>query len=144
MNKSLQVLLVNENVRLISCKILPPTESGKAPTDNSVASYTYKTMDQTLKVGDTIVVPVNAPNLDGDVFRVAKVVLVDIAADFDCPIKYKWVVAQLSFENYNNIIEAEKDVLEEISKATKLAKREELRANLLAHVKDVKSIKFLS
>jgi hypothetical protein len=125
MNKTLQIFLVNDEVRGVTVTYAP--EGGR---------YTFKTFDDTLKVDDYVIVEstnsnnsTNSTNPHG--FVICQVVETDVEIDLDSPHTYKWVVGRVDTEAHNELLRQEQIVIARIAKAEKRRKRKKLAETLL-------------
>lgn len=117
MNNSMIVLLINDSARAIRAVY----EDGK-PAD------TFKTLDQSIKVDDFVVV--ETATRHG--MTVVKVTEIDIDVDFDSTVSVKWVIQKVDNDTFNNILEQEREALAAVNSAERRRKKEALRASLFA------------
>ena len=122
MNYSTAVMLINPAIRAVKT-LYEPDVPGRAPQ----AGYTFKTLDQTIKVGDLVIVPTDTRFN----FTVNKVIDVDVEVDFDAPFAFKWIVAKFDIENYENILSMEAAAIDVIKKGELRKRREDIKKNSL-------------
>lgn len=113
MNYSTAVFLINDNVRCISCTY---EENG--------SKTLFKTLDDTIEVGDLVVVPSSTRHK----MTIVKVVEVDIDVDLDSPTPMDWIVAPVESAGYKKVLEMESAAIETIKSAEKRKKRDDMRA----------------
>lgn len=121
MNYSTAVMLVNENIRAIKVAY----EDMKENPHQRI--YTYKTLDQNIKVDDLVVVPTDTRHER----TVVKVVEVDVDIDFDDNIQIKWIIDRVDETAHDEIIEEEKKWIDVLKASEKRRKREELKKNMI-------------
>lgn len=84
--------------------------------DSSAKIYTYKTIDTSIKIGDSVVVSV------GNHYKVVPVVRVDIIADLTVDhIDYKWITQKVDDTLYLQLIEKEKIFAEKLRELEQIA-----------------------
>ena len=120
MNYTTAVFLINNKVRAIMA-----TYEGDDTNKN--LRTMFKTLDQTIQVGDFIVVPTNTRHG----MTVNKVVEVDVSVDFDSDKPVTWVVAKLDLGAYTKTMAQEDTAVMTIKSAEVRRKRDELRASLI-------------
>jgi hypothetical protein len=119
-NKSLLVFLLNDEVRGIKCEYEPVEENPKRQT------YFFKTMDQSIEVGDYVVVPTNT-RVGQTVVRVTEI---DVDPDFDFDKPVSWIIDRVDTSNYTELLEQEEAAIKVAQSAEKRKKREELRKSM--------------
>lgn len=133
-NHSLAVFLINRDVRGIMCSYEPnshDTKTGKPPF------YLFKTLDQSIKVGDLVIIPTDTRWG----YTVVRVEEVDVEPDFDSQITYKWLVGAVDKGAYDHILAQENEAIARIKTAEKRAARDELKEKLFkSHEEDLKSL----
>ena len=121
MNYSTAIMLVNESIRAIRCAYEPTQEGTK--------EYLFKSLDNTIKVGDLVVVPSTTRYKRA----VVKVTEIDAEVDYDSTVQIEWIVGKIDNADYAAIRAAEQEAIDKIKAAEKLRKKAELRDKLLAH-----------
>ena len=116
MNYSTAVMLINPSIRAVM---------GQYEEDG--VPETFKTLDQSLKVGDFATV--ESTTRWG--YTTVKITKVDVEIDFDSGRKILWVVQKMDNENHNKIIEMETAAIEFIKKGELRRRREEIKKNTL-------------
>lgn len=113
-NLTTAIFLVNQNVRAIRAAY----EAGEnAPTT------TFKTFDQSVAVGDYLIVPTDTRHN----MTVVKVTEVDVEVDLESPIKITWVISKIDLSAFEEVQAGEKEMLDQIKSAEKRRKQEALR-----------------
>lgn len=115
MNNSTVVFLINDDVRAI-----------KAIYEPTGAAMTFKTMNQSIRVDDYVVVQTNTRHE----MTIVKVTEVDVDVDLESSTKMDWVVDTVDLRNFNVVLEQERTAIAAVQSAQKRKKREELRAAL--------------
>lgn len=128
MNYSTAIFLINPKVRAIAAIYEPDTDSRKAPRT------TFKTFDQTLSVGDYILVPTDTRHK----MTVNKVVEVDLEPDLESHTQMNWVIGVVDRAAYEEVLAQETRAIDLMKAAEKTHAREELRKKMLAHVDEQK------
>lgn len=128
MNYSTAIFLINPKVRAIAAIYEPDTESRKTPRT------IFKTFDQTLSVGDYILVPTETRHK----MTVNKVVEVDLDPDLESNAQMHWVIGVVDKAAYDDVLAQEARAIELMKAAEKTHAREELRKKMLAHVDEQK------
>ena len=123
MNYTTAVFLINDKVRAIRA-VYEATEGA--------SSSIFKTLDQSLKKDDLIVVPTNTRHK----MTICKVIDVDLDIDFDSPQPIEWVVAVVDKAAYAVLLEQEAQAVQVIKSAEVRKKREDLKAAMLADIKN--------
>ncbi|PIR06658.1 MAG: hypothetical protein COV55_02790 [Candidatus Komeilibacteria bacterium CG11_big_fil_rev_8_21_14_0_20_36_20] len=129
LNKSLAIFLANEKVRAISVAF------------NSMGKfYTYKTIDETIKVGDTVLVE----GKNGLTLVEVKTVDIQDTLDFEnVNIEYAWIVQKVDKEAYETLKEKEQTLLKEINNLVLKGKKQQMLEILKANNVDIKSLENL-
>lgn len=119
MNYSTVAFLCNDKTRAVKAQYEPGKQS-----------YTYKTLDPTIKVDDIVVVPTDTRHG----FTCVKVTEVDCEAPLDenDRIEYRWIVGRVDIPAYESVLEQEKQVVDAVKKGRTEKRREELSENFLA------------
>lgn len=120
MNSSTAIFLINPHARAVNC--IYESDANKSQTP-----YTFKTLDQDIKVGDLVVVPTDTRHN----LTVVKVVEVDVDLDIDTPNQIKWVIGKVDLETHNDLLAMETDALAKIKASQLRKKREQLAKDLL-------------
>lgn len=128
MNYSTAIFLINPKVRAIAAIYEPDTDNRKAPR------AIFKTFDQTISVGDFILVPTETRHK----MTVNKVVEVDVEADLESSLPMHWVIGTVDRSMYEDVLTQESRAIELMKAAEKTHAREELRKKMMAHVDETK------
>ena len=89
MNPTTAIFIMNDTVRAVNVSFfLRISQAVAEKRGYEIEEYTYKTLDQSVKVDDLVVVPTG----EKDIFRVGKVVEVDVDIDLEDTIQYKGMV----------------------------------------------------
>jgi hypothetical protein len=128
MNYSTAIFLINPKVRAIAAVYEPDTDTRKSPRT------IFKTFDQTLSVGDYILVPTDTRHK----MTVNKVVEVDLEPDLESHACMQWVIGVVDKAAYEDVLAQENRAIDLMKAAEKTHAREELRKKMLAHVDEGK------
>lgn len=126
MNHTLSALLLSEEVLMVGCQFV---EHGKV--------YNYKTMDKNLKVGDLVTVQCTGREHNYDV-AIVKVVEVDVEPDFHTHHEFKWVIGKVDMEGLKDLLQQEKDAVNQVKKLERTAKRKQILAALTNAAEETK------
>jgi len=121
MDNSKIVFLVNDAARAVRAQY----EDGQPP---SIKSYTFKTLDATLKVGDIAVVQSNTRWG----YTTVKITEINVDVDFDSNIEMKWLVAKVDLAAFERIVEMENAAIAVVQSAELRRKKAEHRKTLFA------------
>lgn len=127
MNYSTAVMLVNQNIRAINCSYEPDLVDANGKVTKRYDRYTYKTLDQTLRPGDYVVVPTDSRHK----MTVIRVEEVDVDVDFDSSLEIKWVISRVDTDAHSAILTEETKWIEALKKSEKRHKREEIKKKML-------------
>lgn len=128
MNYSTAIFLINPKVRAIAAIYEPDTDNRKAPRT------VFKTFDQTIEVGDYILVPTDTRHK----MTVNKVVEVDVEPDLESGAQMNWVIGAVERGPYEEVLAQESRAIDLMKAAEKTHAREELRKKMMAHVDETK------
>lgn len=128
MNYSTAIFLINPKVRAVAAVYEPDTETRKSPRT------IFKTFDQTISVGDYILVPTETRHK----MTVNQVVEVDLEPDLESHAKMNWVIGTVDNAAYKDVLAQETRAIDMMKAAEKAHAREELRKKMLAHVDETK------
>ena len=123
MNYSTAVMLVNKSIRAVRTIYQPEIASDRTKQTR----YTFKTIDENIKVGDLVLVPTDTRFG----FTVNEVVEVDIDVDFDSNVQVKWVVSKVDLKAYEEIHAMENRLIDVIKKGELRKRRETIMQNTL-------------
>lgn len=123
MDASKIVFLINDQVRLIRVSYDTQPLNAEKPT-----GYSFKTLDQSIKVGDYVVVETNTRHG----LTVCKVEEVDLDVDFDDGISLKWAFQRVDSANIESIRAAETEAIAAAKRAELKRKRAQLREGIFA------------
>lgn len=131
MNYSTAIFLVNKDVRAVAVSYERDSE-GKG-----VKPFTlFKTMDPAVKPEDMVIIPTDTRHM----MTVARVEEVDLEVELESAIQMKWLVGPVDDTAFRAIVAMERSAIERIKSAEINAKREELRAKLLADNPDLQAL----
>jgi Pyruvate/2-oxoacid:ferredoxin oxidoreductase gamma subunit len=138
MNYSTAILLADERVKFIGVRF----------ANYAGTVYTYKTIDQTIKEGDLVVVPssdyAKKGRADETTSRFGSIAVVDsddVAVNMQSSdIEYKWIIQKIDVTNYEKIIEVEKEIVEKIRGMELKTNRAKLAAMFGIDTDTVKSL----
>lgn len=122
MNYSTAVMLINTNIRAIHVIYDADTETVKAKR------HTFKTLDQSLKAGDLVIVPTDKDHRHG--FTVSKVDDVDVDVDFDSNVQVKWIAGVFAPARFDQLLVEEDQYINLIKKGEQLKRRKDIAANV--------------
>lgn len=139
MNLTTSIFLINRDVRAVMVKY-DPNKPASLPNGASVGDPAmHKTLDQTIKVGDYVVIP----TLTRHKMTVGKVVEVDVSVDFDSLIPANWIISRVDPAPYEATVKLEAEAIETIKKAEFARKRRELFSSVASSQEEVDMIKAL-
>lgn len=124
MDASKIVFLINDQVRLIRVSYDP----SYVEKNGEERKYQFKTLDQSIKVGDFVVVDTNTRHG----LTVCKVEEVDLDVDFDDGISLKWAYHRVDSAMIEDIKEKEAEAIAAAKRAELKRKREQLREGIFA------------
>lgn len=102
---ALASLIINEGLRTIKVSF---SQNRNTIDDRATALYTYKTLDDTIKENDIVVVKV------GDRIKTASVIKVDAVADLTGDFDYQWIVQKVDTTEYDKLNEMEQGASEKL------------------------------
>lgn len=123
MNYSTAVFLINKNVRAVVGIYEAQEELGKP----RVPRTTFKTLDDSIKPGDFVLVPTNTRHC----MTVNKIVDVDVEVDLESSAQMAWVIGVVDRSEYERVTKMEDGAIASIKSAEKRRKQDDLRAALL-------------
>jgi hydrogenase maturation factor len=129
MNYSTAVFLINKHVRAVA---------GTYEAGETAKKTLFKTLDETIKVGDFVVVPTDTRHE----MTVVKIVDVDVDVDFDSPVAMGWVISKVDREEHQQVLAQEAEAIQKIKTAELRDKRAKLAESLLStkSLDDLKSL----
>lgn len=128
MNYSTAIFLINKDVRAVAVSYEVNVDgSGVRPF------HLFKTFDQSIAVGDLVVIPTDSRHRH----TVARVEDVDVEVDFDSGVQMKWLLDKVDDSAASGVIAQEAEAIKQIKSAEARAKREELAAKLMADNPDL-------
>ena len=116
MNYSTAVMLINPSIRAV-----------RGQYEDRGTTEVFKTIDQSLKIGDLAVVETST-RWGMTVF---KVTAVDVEVDFDSSTTIGWVVGRVDQAQHDNIKTMEQKAIEVIKAGELRKRREEIKKNTL-------------
>ncbi len=122
-NYSRAIFLISDDVRCVECTY---------ESDEDAARTQFKTFDETVVVGDLVIVPTKTRHN----MTVCKVVAIDVEPDLETSAHMDWLVGTVNHADFDSITAQEKDAIDRIKAAEKRRKKAELRETLLADAKD--------
>jgi hypothetical protein len=132
MNMSKAVFILNDAARGINCSYEP--NANGSPLAGK--SYTFKTLDPNIAVGDLVVVPTDTRYN----FTVVKVVEVDVDVDLDDSVQLKWIVDKVDIPAYESLLKQEEATCQKLRSAELLDKRKKMREKLFADQERLKGL----
>lgn len=126
MNYSTAVMLINQNIRAIKTIYEPDTNTHKQ------TRTTFKTLDNSIAVGDYVVVPTDTRHGK----TVVLVTEVDVDVDFESSVVVEWVIDKISTEQNQKILDEEVKWIEALKASEKRRKREEIKKSMLEMYQD--------
>lgn len=125
-HSSRKIFVANENVR----GILAIYDHEPADKPNSVKRTFFKTLDDTIKTGDYLIVPSKTRHN----MTTVKVVDTDVECDLADQTPIDWVVGKIDCRAYETVLSKEGEMLAVIRDAEKRKMRAELKAAVFADV----------
>lgn len=117
MNLSTAVMLVNKGIRSVKVEYDPDTYKNNSPF------VRFKTIDQTLKVNDLVVVTTSTRHG----FTVAKVTEVGFPVDFNSAEQWGWIVSKVDTEGHKARLELENKIIGKVGEVQENKMRNELK-----------------
>lgn len=140
MNLSTAIFLINNKVRAIHA-IYEAIDEPAQRHGNPPKVTMFKTLDQTIKVDDFIVVPTDTRHK----MTVVKVTETDVDVDFESSANVHWIIGRVDRRPYEDLLVREGETVKAIQSATRRKKRDDLRETMLAdHVQDLKLLPMAS
>lgn len=121
MQNSTIIFLINNDARAI-----------KGTYEQNGATSVFKTLDQTIKVDDLVVVETDTRHK----MTVIRVKEVDVDINFDTQTDVKWIVQKVDTPSFDSLLAQEADAINAVQAAERRRKRDELRATLFADHQD--------
>ena len=122
MNSSKIVFIINESTRLIRCAY-DASSSHEVPK-----TYLFKTINQSIKVDDLVVVETNTRHG----YTIVKVTEVDVDVDFDDTVELKWAFNPINLNAIVELKQAEQAAIDKVRAIELKKKREALRQAMFA------------
>lgn len=94
------------------------------------AETEFKTFDDTLEVGELVVIPTGTRHG----FTVVKISAVDIAPDWESDKPIDWIAGKFDPSHYVGIQAQETKILETVSEAERAQRAKEIKETMFAHV----------
>jgi hypothetical protein len=138
MNYSTMICLLSDEVRGIAVTYSKPLSNSAVDTPDKL--YTFKSMDDTLKRGDMVVVPTQKDSG----YTVVYVWDTDAEIDVESSIQYNWVAGRFDATQYNELLANEQHAISKVKRAEKLHRRKEISDRVFASVdeEELKAISF--
>ena len=135
MNYSTAIFLISDHARAVMVTYECDENGSKA------ARTLFKTLNQTIKVDDYVVVPTNTRHH----MTVCKVVEIDVEPDFETAKDVEWIIGVVDLADFEDIKRQETEAISRIKSAEKRRMRAELRDKLLDDAgDDVKALPIYS
>ncbi len=135
MNYSLAVLLLNDNCRAVKAIYEPDPAPGTAiglPRAEvpRVKRELFKTFDETVAVGDIVMVPSSTRHN----VTAVKVVETDVEWDVHTSGDVKWIIGKVDQTEFTRLKEMEEAAISAIKESEKTAARKKMRTEMLQHM----------
>lgn len=128
MNYSTAVFLINKHVRAILATY---------EVEDNAKRTLFKTLDDSIKVGDFVIVPTDTRHK----MTVVKVTDVDVDVDFDSATPVNWVIGKVDRAAHEQTLAQEGAAIQAIKGAELRKKREDLRDSMLKnHLDAIKAL----
>ena len=128
MNYSTAIFLINKHVRAIQATY---------EAEDNAKRTAFKTLDDTIAVGDYIVVPTDTRHK----MTVCKVMETDVDVDFDSVLPVQWVIGKVDRAAHELTLGQENKAIQVIKSAELHKKRDDLRNAMLAnHLDTIKAL----
>lgn len=127
MNYSLAVLLLNDNCRAIKATYEPDPKDDKLPRPKREL---FKTFDQTIMIGDIVMVPSTTRHNVTSV----RVVETDVELDVHTTGDVKWIIGKVDQREFTKLKEMEEQAISAIKESEKTAARKKMRTEMLQHM----------
>ena len=128
MNYTTAVFLINKNVRAVVATY---------EAEDTAKRTVFKTLDQTLKIGDFAIVPTDTRHK----MTVVKIVETDVDVDFDSTTPVAWIMGKIDRTEYDLTLAQEQEAIQVIKSAELRQKRDNLRKAMFAdHVETLKAL----
>lgn len=128
MNYSTAVFLINKDVRAVVATY---------EAEDHAKRTTFKTLDQTIQVGDFCVVPTDTRHK----MTIVKIVDVDVDVDFDRADQMCWIICPVDRDAYEKTLAQEQKAIQVVKSAELRKKRDELREAMFKdHVETLKTL----
>ena len=102
-------------------------------------TLTFKTFDQSIKVGDFVVIPTDTRwNM-----TVGRVEAVDVRVNYSSNEKLRWVMARIPLDDYKKLVADEQTLIVGVAQAEEAEAREQLAAKLKKLNPDLKGLQLL-
>ncbi len=125
-NYSTAVMLFNPNIRAV--RVSYETEE----QNKNRTLYIFKTLDESIEVGDYVVIGTSSRHN----LTVVKVEEVDVEVDIDSATQLAWLVDRVETSAHRKITEDEKSWIAQMKKAQIRKKREDLKDSMMEMYKD--------
>lgn len=122
MNFSTGVFLINRDLRAVLAIYEPDAAHTKGKRTM------FKTLDQTIEVGDFVIVPTDTRHG----MTVVKVVETDVSVDFDDPTQITWVISKIDMAAHIETLAKEAEAIESLKRAEFAKRRRAVFNDLVA------------
>lgn len=129
MHSSKIAFIANESLRLIQVSYEPMDSNlSSATTTAGSKLYNFKTLDQSIKPGDFVVVETNTRHG----LNICKVEKVDLDVDFDDHMEIKWAFTAIDMDSIQKVKAAEQEAIDKVRQLELRRKRAALREAMFA------------
>jgi hypothetical protein len=139
MNYTTAVMLINEEIRAISCSYEKDQLDGNGKVYRKADRVIFKTLDKTIKAGDYVVVPTDTRHS----MTVNKVEDVDVDVDFENSTEVAWAICKVDTETVQKIKSQEGEWVAKLKTVERRHQKEKLKEKVLGAYK-VDDLKVLS
>ena len=142
MNLSTAVLLMNDKCRVIEATYMPDAEGEQRDAEGKPRAKRelFKTFDETVKVGDVLIVPSSTRHK----ITTVKVTDVDVDWDPDTSTDIKWIIGTVDLAHFEELKALDEKMFKVIKDAEKTDKRNKLREKLTAHMDETQKTELLA
>lgn len=128
MNYTTAVFLINKHVRAVL---------GTYEAEDNAKRTVFKTLDETVQVGDFVVVPTDTRHK----MTVCKIVETDVDLDFDSTVPVCWIIGKVDRVAHESVLAQEQVAIQAIKSAELRKKRDDLRQAMFAdHLDTLKAL----
>ncbi len=117
LNYDLAIFIVSKKARCVACSYQP----------NEQKRTLFKTLDQSIKVDDYVVVPTNTRHG----MTVTRVTETDIVPDVESTTPMNWIIGVVNVVDYESLQDQEREAVDIIKSAERARRAEELRETMV-------------